>query len=135
MALDFIYRFQLKVREVLEEHLVRAHVNYVYVSVTAEKIYPFILLNILKIENISNAALAIYSIEFEICIFSNERNKKTLINVSNLVEPLIVPEKLAIAGYNIAGLKLTELFFSDAKDLLHNKLTMRYKTMLKKEVI
>lgn len=135
MALDFIYRFQLKIKEVLEGTLVRDHVMQVCLSVTLEGNYPFILLNILKVENNSKGLLNIYLIEFEICIFSNERTRKTLINVSNLVEPLVVPERLAIAGYSIAGLKLNELFFSEAKDLLHNKLTMRYKAMIKKEVV
>lgn len=135
MALDFIHRFQLKIKEVLEGALVRDHVMQVCLSVSLEGNYPFILVNILKVEDVSKAALNIYSIEFEICIFSNERTKKTLINVSHLVEPLIVPERLTITGYSIAGLKLNELFFSEAKDLLHNKLTMRYKTMIKKEVV
>lgn len=135
MALDFIHRFQLKIKEVLEGALVRDHVMQVRLSVNLEGNYPFILVNILKVEDVSKAVLNIYSIEFEICIFSNERTKKTLINVSHLVEPLIVPERLAITNYNIAGLKLNELFFSEAKDLLHNKLTMRYKTMIKKEVV
>ena len=73
--------------------------------------------------------------EFEICIFARDQNKKSLINISKLVDQLLVPEKLKIPSYIVAGIKLNQLVFSEARDLIHNKLTMLYKTMIKKELI
>ena len=83
----------------------------------------------------SNSIQAIYSLEFEICIFSREQNKKSLINISNLVVRLLSKETLKIPRYTAAGLKLNDLFFDEARDLIHNKLTMRYKAMIKKELM
>ena len=62
-------------------------------------------------------------------------NKKSLINISNLVVRLLSKETLKIPRYTAAGLKLNDLFFDEARDLIHNKLTMRYKAMIKKELM
>jgi hypothetical protein len=133
MSLDFIHIFQLKILNTLES-LVREHVNQVYISIEDGN-YPFISINLVKLENYSRASQFIYLLEFEICIFAREQNKKSLINISKLVEQLLVPEKLKIPSYIVAGIKLNQLFFSEARDLVHNKLTMLYKTMIKREVI
>ncbi|MBU6184367.1 MAG: hypothetical protein KGO98_03775 [Rickettsiales bacterium] len=134
MSLDFIHTFQLKILNNLET-LVREHVNQVYISVIEDGNYPFISINLVKLENYSKALQFIYLLEFEICIFSKDKNKKSLINISKLVEQLLLPDKLKIPNYIIAGVKLNQLVFSEARDLVHNKLTMLYKTMIKKELI
>jgi len=134
MSLDFIHTFQLKILNNLET-LVREHVNQVYISVIEDGNYPFISINLVKLENYSKALQFIYLLEFEICIFSKDKNKKSLINISKLVEQLLLPDKLKIPSYIVAGIKLNQLVFSEARDLVHNKLTMFYKTMIKKELI
>ncbi len=134
MSLDFINTFQLKIFHTLET-LVRAHVNQVYISVIEDGNYPFISINLVKLENYSRALQFIYLLEFEICIFARDQNKKSLINISKLVEQLLLPDKLKILNYIIAGVKLNQLVFSEARDLVHNKLTMFYKTMIKRELM
>lgn len=133
MSLDFIHIFQLKILQTLES-LVVGHVNQIYISVAQDGNYPFILINVVKLDNHSKPKQTIYSLEFEICIFSREQNKRSLINISNSVEKLLSVDHVKIPSYSIAGLKLNDLFFSEARDLVHNKLTMRYKTMIKKEL-
>lgn len=130
MSLDFIHIFQLKIIHNLET-LVREHVNQVYISVVEDGNYPFISINLVKLENYSRALQFIYLLEFEICIFARDQNKKSLINISKLVEQLLVPEKLKIPNYIVAN----QLFFSEARDLIHNKLTMLYRAMIKRELI
>ena len=134
MSLDFINIFQVKIHHNLET-LVREHVNQVYISVIEDGNYPFISINLVKLENYSKALQFIYLLEFEICIFSKDKNKKSLINISKLVEQLLLPDNLKIPSYIVAGIKLNQLVFSEARDLVHNKLTMLYKTMIKKELI
>jgi hypothetical protein len=134
MSLDFIHIFQLKILHTLET-LIREHVNQVYISVIEDGNYPFISINLVKLENYSKALQFIYLLEFEICIFSKDKNKKSLINISKLVEQLLLPDNLKIPSYIVAGIKLNQLVFSEARDLVHNKLTMLYKTMIKKELI
>jgi hypothetical protein len=134
MSLDFIYTLQLKIMQTLET-LVGGYVNQIYISVVQDGNYPFISINFIKIENYSQPKQPIYSLEFEICIFSRDPNKKSLTNISNLVEQLLLADKLVIPNYSITGLKLNEVLLSEARDLVHNKLSMRYKAMIKKELI
>jgi hypothetical protein len=134
MSLDFIYTFQLQILETLKK-LVGEYVNQIYISVTQDGNYPFILINFIKADNYSNPMQAVYLLEFEICIFSREHNKKRLLNISDLVLSLLSADTLKIPRYNVAGLKLNDLFFDEARDLVHNKLTMSYKTIIKKEVL
>ena len=133
MSLEFMHRFQLKIMQTLGS-LIGEHVNQIHLSIVQDGNYPLILINFLKAQNNSSKKQCIYSLEFEICIFSSGKNKKRLMDISKLVEQLLLPDKLKISDYIIAGLKLNELFFNEAKDLIHNKLTMRYKTMIKKEL-
>lgn len=134
MSLDFIYIFQLKILDTLET-LIREHVNQVYISVIEDGNYPFISINLVKLENYSRTSQFIYLLEFEICIFVRDQNKKSLINISKLVEQLLLLDKLKIPSYIVAGIKLNQLVFSEARDLVHNKLTMFYKTMIKRELM
>ena len=134
MSLDFIHIFQLKILHTLET-LIREHVNQVYISVIEDGNYPFISINLVKLENYSRTSQFIYLLEFEICIFVRDQNKKSLINISKLVEQLLLLDKLKIPSYIVAGIKLNQLVFSEARDLVHNKLTMFYKTMIKRELM
>ena len=54
MSLDFIHIFQLKILHTLET-LIREHVNQVYISVIEDGNYPFISINLVKLENYSRA--------------------------------------------------------------------------------
>ena len=134
MSLDFIHIFRLKILHTLET-LIREHVNQVYISVIEDGNYPFISINLVKLENYSRTSQFIYLLEFEICIFVRDQNKKSLINISKLVEQLLLLDKLKIPSYIVAGIKLNQLVFSEARDLVHNKLTMFYKTMIKRELM
>jgi len=129
MSLDFIYTFQLQILETLKK-LVGKHVNQIYISVAQDGNYPFILINFIKADNYSNPMQAVYLLEFEICIFSRDHNKKRLLNISDLVLSLLSADTLKIPRHNVAGLKLNDLFFDEARDLVHNKLTMSYKTII-----
>ena len=134
MSLDFIYTFKLKILAALET-LLETHVKKIYISVVQDGNYPFILINFIKVDNYSSPIQAIYLLEFEICIFSREQNKKILLNISDLISNLLSVDTLKIPCYIIAGLKLNDLFFDEARDLIHNKLTMSYKSMIKREII
>jgi len=134
MSLDFIYIFQLQILETLKK-LLGEHVNQIYISVAQDGNYPFILINFIKADNFSNPMQAVYLLEFEICIFSREQNKKSLLKIADLVAMLLSVNTLKIPRYTVAGIKLNDLFFDEARDLVHNKLTMSYKTIIKKEVL
>jgi len=134
MSLDFIYTFQLQILETLKK-LLGEHVNQIYISVAQDGNYPFILINFIKADNFSNPMQAVYLLEFEICIFSREQNKKSLLKIADLVAMLLSVNTLKIPRYTVAGIKLNDLFFDEARDLVHNKLTMSYKTIIKKEVL
>lgn len=75
MSLDFIHIFQLKILNTLES-LVREHVNQVYISVIEDGNYPFISINLVKLENYSRASQFIYLLEFEICILQESKIKR-----------------------------------------------------------
>lgn len=133
MSIEFLSRFQLKLHQTLTESAaLMDHVREVYISVVQDGVYPFISINFLKSDNYSSFAQHIYSVDFEICIFSRDINKRSLITIGSLVQQSMSPELLAIDGYHITGLRINHLHFDEAKDMIHNKLTMKYKTMIKK---
>lgn len=135
MSLNFIYHFQLKIHQTLSENeKLKEQVKAIHLTTIADGIYPFILVNLVKIDDKSKLPQFIYSVDFEICIFSRDKNKKSLLFISDLVNELMIPKNLIFQGYHIAGVKLNDLVFDEARDLVHNKLTMKYKSLLKKEL-
>lgn len=133
MSLNFIYRFQLNLHQALLDSVkLKDQIKEIYLSTVQDGNYPFILINVIKVDDKSKANISIYGLEFEVCIFSRDKNKKKLLLISELVEEALTPKNLGFGEYSIAGIKLNDLSFDEARDLVHNKLTMRYRGMLKK---
>jgi hypothetical protein len=133
MSLNFIHDFQMTIYNLLSgAEEIRLNVDRIYLSVVQDAKYPFLLINILKAEDISKFSYAIYNIEFEICIFARDKNQGTLISLADKITNKLSSENNQLKDYIIAGTKLQEIVFHRSQDLVTNKLVILYKTLLKK---
>ncbi len=134
MSINFIYNFQLKLHNVLsQDKKIKELVKEIYLSTMQDGKYPFISISLTQIIDQSNNIQKIYEVDFEINIFARDNNKKILLLISDAVEIVINAEQIKFGDYSVIGVKLNDLTFGEARDLIHNKLTMRYKSILKKE--
>jgi hypothetical protein len=131
MSLQFIYHFQAKLYELLSQnHEIRDSVSGIYLSIKQDAKYPFILINILKSNDISKHGVAIYEVDFEICIFAREKAQEFLLKTANTITASLKPERFAPIDYRVLSMKNTGLEFSRGHDLLTNKAVISYKALL-----
>lgn len=135
MSLNFIQDFQLLVYRLLSDDSdIRLSVDKIYLSVVQDAKYPFLLLNIVQIENISQFMQDIYAIDFEICGFARDKNRVLLTNLADkITNKLRVGPYIAspTRDYSVASMKACNISFTGSLDLITTKLTINYKALLK----
>lgn len=131
MSLQFIYQFQAKMYELLSNNQnVRNAVSGIYLSIQQDAKYPFILINILKISDISKHDVNIYEVDFEVCIFAREKAQEFLLKMASDVVSSLKSEFLGGVEYRVLSIKESGLEFVRGHDLLANKASINYKTLL-----
>lgn len=134
MALDFIHNFQTHLyRTLCEDEQIRLSVDNIYLSVTQDAKYPFLLINIIKIKDLSQFTSKIYEVEFEICAFARDKSQKILAPLADKIVTKLTAENCKIIGYAVAGIKTGAINFQRGHDLLTTKLSINYVALIKKE--
>jgi len=125
---DFIYNFQLSLYKLLiNDNEIKTKISKIYFSVVQDAKCPFLLVNILNVNNISTNVQNIVQLEFEICIFTNDKNRNLALGLAGKIEDKIKHH----AFENVAGIKAGKIEFQVSKDLVNTKLVMNYQTLLK----
>jgi len=128
---DFIYNFQLSLYKLLiNDNEIKTKINKIYFSVVQDAKCPFLLVNILSVNNMSTNVQNIVQLEFEICIFTNDKNRNTALTVAGKID-----DKIKLHSFeNVAGIKANKIEFQTGKDLVNTKLVMNYQTLLKQKI-
>lgn len=133
MSLNFIHDFQRKIHSVLSKnHKIRNQIQNIYLSVVQDGKYPFLLINVQKASDLSRYEEFIFEVDFEICAFSRSHKQSFLLPLANEISACLIPKECKFEQYLVAGLKLIDVNFQKAGDLLSNKLTMNYKALIKR---
>ncbi|MCC8419159.1 MAG: hypothetical protein LN590_06460 [Rickettsia endosymbiont of Glossina mortisans submortisans] len=128
---DFIYNFQLSLYKLLiNDNEIKTKINKIYFSVVQDAKCPFLLVNILNVTSISTNVQHIMQLEFEICIFSNDKNRNIVLNLASKISDKI--ERYSFE--NVAGIKANKIEFQTSKYLVSTKLVMNYQTLLKQKI-
>lgn len=132
MSLNFIHNFQQTIYRLLSgDDEIRLNIDKIYLSVVQDAKYPFVLINILNIENISQYAQDIYEVMFEICVFARDKNSVILTNLADKITNKLVANHYLSDSYYVASIKAANINFSRSADLITSKLTINYKALLK----
>ncbi|AFC69779.1 hypothetical protein [Rickettsia amblyommatis] len=91
---------------------------------------PFLLVNILHVNNISTNVQNIMQLEFEICIFTNDKNRNIALSLASKISDKIEHHSFE----NVVGIKITKIEFQTSKDLVSTKLVMNYQALLKQKI-
>lgn len=135
MALDFIFHFQYKIYDLLKSSdKLNGEVKDIHIAIAQDGKYPAVVVNFLKITEIQNQLARICQIDFLIDIFSRDKNKKSLMMIAEIIGDVINIKDASSDLYTILGLKQNDLTFDNAKDLIHHRLTINYKAMLRRKV-
>jgi len=131
VSLQFIYQFQARIYEIFSRsEQIRALVTGIYLLVQHDAKHPFILISLLKVNDISKYEMAIYEIDFEISIFARDKSLESLLKIVGNIARLLKPEAFDGQGYKALSLKHLGLEFVRGHDLLTTKIVMNYKTLI-----
>ncbi|MFY9589576.1 hypothetical protein [Rickettsia endosymbiont of Halotydeus destructor] len=136
MYYNVIGDFQLSLYKLLANDIeIKQSVDQIYLSVMQDAKYPFLLINMLNIDNMANLKQNISRIEFEICIFANDKNRNISVSLADKIMNKIAVDSFELQNYILAGIKAGNMKFQNSKDLITTKLTINYQALLKQEII
>lgn len=133
---DVISDFQLSLYKLLaNNNEIRQSVDQIYLSVKQDAKYPFLLINMLNVDNMANLQQNISRIEFEICIFASDKSHNILLELADKIINKIAVYSFELQNYILAGIKAGNMKFQNGKDLISTKLTINYQALLKQKLI
>ena len=131
MPLKSVGLFQRKIYEALIADDKLKHDNVgIYLSVQQDAKHPFILLNLLKLDDLSKYNKFSYEVEFEICLFGKDKNQEKLLEIGDHIANLMRPSMLAIAHYHVIALKFFRAEWVRGQDTLTTKIITKYKALI-----
>ncbi|NRB10792.1 MAG: hypothetical protein HRU35_04165 [Rickettsiaceae bacterium] len=133
MSFNVVNKFQLKLLEILANcSQIRKNNIRVYFSITQDSQYPFILVKMLQIENLSKFTLETYRLSFEICIFTRSRNLSQALAITDEIHQTLQVNNCHFDQYLVIGIKSPAVNFTDSNDLRVSKTSMNYQATVRK---
>lgn len=134
MSLSFIHDFQKQLYSMLSgDRQIIDSIEKIYFGAVQDGKTPFLLITIQKAQDLSRHLEFIYSIDFQISAYAKDHNYQLLVKLADRVIKVISIEDNYFSGYVVAGIRVNNLQFDKAQDLVLNKLTINYKALIKKE--
>lgn len=133
MSLNFVHDFQNKIYSslLLDENIMN-NVQKIYIGTVQDGKTPFLLINIIKAENLSVHMNALYAVEFQILAFAKDTNYNLLVILSDLIIKNLNNMNSLFNDYSIEGIKCNNINFDKAKDLVLNRLVINYKSFIRR---
>ena len=131
MSLQSIGHFQKAIYEMLktDEQLTRL-VMGVYLSVQQDAKYPFILVSLISLQDVSKYSKKIYDIDFEIALFTRDRVQEPILKIADHISHLMESQAIGIADANVVSMRKNAIEWVRGQDGLSSKLVIRYKGMV-----
>ena len=131
MPLKSVGSFQRRIYEILiEDEKLQHEMIGIYLSVQQDAKHPFILLNLLKLDDFSKYDKFTYEIEFEICLFGKDKNQEKLLYIADHIVHLMQPSIPAISDYHIISMKFYKAEWVRGQDIATTKIITKYKALI-----
>ncbi|RYE05669.1 MAG: hypothetical protein EOP33_00110 [Rickettsiaceae bacterium] len=132
MFANFISDFKVQLYDLLSQDTsIYEKIDSIYLTPPQDAKYPFLLINILEVTNCSKFDWNMYDVEFAICIFSRKSEQK-IDALLDRITNIITPKNCQFGKYQVSALKVSCLTFDQSRDLISNKLSIKYKSLIKK---
>lgn len=131
MSLQSIGELQKSIYALLQkDQNIRQMVAGIYLSVQQDAKYPFILITMLALNDISKFHKTIYEIDFEIEIFLRDALNLTGLKISDHLETLILNSIFTIGDISLLSIRKTSVKWVRANDIHSSKIIMHFKTIM-----
>ena len=131
MSLQSIGHFQKAIYEMLktDEQLAKM-VAGLYLSVQQDAKYPFVLVSLISLQDVSKYSKKIYDIDFEIALFTRDRVQEPILKIADHISHLMESKPIGIAEANVISMRKNSIEWVRGQDGMTNKLVMKYKGII-----
>jgi len=131
MSLQSIGHFQKAIYETLktDERLAQM-VMGIYLSVQHDAKYPFILVNLISLQDLSKYTKKIYEIDFEIALFTRDRVQEPILKIADHISHLVESQAIGVADASLISMRKNSIEWVRGQDGMSSKLVMKYKGMV-----
>ena len=131
MSLQSIGHFQKAIYEMLkmDEQLAKM-VAGIYLSVQQDAKYPFVLVSLISLQDVSKCSKKIYDIDFEIALFTRDRVQEPILKIADHISHLMESKPIGIAETNVISMRKNSIEWVRGQDGMTNKIVMKYKGII-----
>ena len=131
MSLQSIGHFQKAIYEMLkmDEQLAKM-VAGIYLSVQQDAKYPFVLVSLISLQDVSKCSKKIYDINFEIALFTRDRVQEPILKIADHISHLMESKPIGIAETNVISMRKNSIEWVRGQDGMTNKIVMKYKGII-----
>ncbi|MEY3197363.1 MAG: hypothetical protein RLZZ59_734 [Pseudomonadota bacterium] len=131
MSLEIVGHFQKAIYEILvTDNELKKQVQSIYLTKPQDAKYPFVLVSILNLRDLSKFKKTIFEVEFEIDVFSRDKVSDNMLEISNRIAILLDSQTIGLADAYVVSLKRHSLEWVSGKELGHNKIEIKYKSVI-----
>ena len=131
MSLQSIGHFQKAIYEMLKtDEQLSQLVMGIYLSVQQDAKYPFILVSLISLQDISKYSKKIYEIDFEIGLFTRDRVQEPILKIADHISHLMEMATIGVADVNVVSIRKNAIEWVRGQDGMSSKLGIKYKGML-----
>lgn len=109
----------------IQKNLYNVYLNYQKNSRT-----PFIVIELLKANNIASCYLITYDLNFSISIFTSNSYTDKHATISKQIQSILTPKQFIQKHYSVVSLGIQSISWHADKQLIINKLSLNYKSIL-----
>lgn len=127
MSLLLVKQFQHEIYRVLISNRDLSEIiKKIHIGINNENNFPFLSVKISKIDSVINN---IYTIYFHVNIYVRDSNFNLLIDIAEIIKDQLIIDNQSIN--NVIGIKMQDIEFNQAKDLITEQLKLNYISTVK----
>jgi hypothetical protein len=131
MAIASVALFKLNIYEILaKSEELSKQIKQIYFSVAQNAEYPFLLINILEIQDLSKFDRPIYEVKFEICVYAKDKATVVLCAIADCVIDVLAKLHNFQTEYIISGMRASNLSFEQSQDLVSTKMSINFNALI-----
>jgi len=131
MSLQSIGHLQKAIYEMLktDEQLTKM-VAGIYLSVQQDAKYPFILVSLVLLKDMSKYSKKIYDVDFEISLFTRDRVQEPILKISDHISNLMESKPIGIVDVHVISMRKHSIEWVRGQDGMSSKIVMKYKGII-----
>lgn len=131
MSIKSVGKFQRRIYETLSSDTnLSEKLSGIYLSAPRDAKYPFLLINLIRMSDLSKHIRFNYEIEFEISLIYKDNNQERILSVADYIIDAIDPNMQGLSEYQILALRFTDANWIRGSGTNSHKISLNFKALI-----